>query len=220
MVWALCQRICPVPPLNDTSTHYLWKSPPLQGHKIFLGTRGGHWYSEVSCLSNWYFILQLPLVSQVFCYLFILWKTHRRIFKEMMSESVDKLKEELGKLVHSLKLSAFNGVREQAQSLIHKDRLVFFLENWNETKSLNGTLEKWLFPLFEGLSFVFRQEKHSIICLIHILFLWAESGRRTVPSIGQYWDGLVRPAVWIQYWTLQKQWIREVMKPKASKISK
>ena len=49
-----------------------------------------------------------------------------------MADSVDKLKEELGKLVHSLKLSAFNGVREQAQSLIHKDRLVIFFES--ETK--------------------------------------------------------------------------------------
>ena len=37
---------------------------------------------------------------------------------------------------------------------------------------------------------------------------------------GHYWDGWVRPAVWIQYWTWRKQWIREVMKPKASKNSK
>lgn len=42
-----------------------------------------------------------------------------------MAESVDKLKEDLGKLVHSLKLSAFSGVREQAQNLIRKDLLSF-----------------------------------------------------------------------------------------------
>lgn len=104
-----------------------------------------------------------------------------------MAESVDKLKEELGKLVHSLKLSAFSGVREQAQNLIHKDLFSFGVFFASETKRslFVGHLGE-LLPLIEGLSWpVFRPDKLRVF-LKYTLLVCTEYGRRTVQSIGQY----------------------------------
>lgn len=41
--------------------------------------------------------------------------------EEIMAEATEKLRKDLGRLVHSLKVAAFNGAREAAQSLIHKE---------------------------------------------------------------------------------------------------
>jgi len=41
--------------------------------------------------------------------------------EEMLAEAGEKLRDDLGRLVHSLKVAAFYGAREAAQSLIHKE---------------------------------------------------------------------------------------------------